>query len=148
MTKLMLKNLLPVNIPMFMQYTRYGNYLEVRLAAYDSLFILCGLSDRTLNQYLLDVIKEDPCVFVSHYVARAMLAWLGLAMKENSGVSSNGSNRFVEEFAEEEGRVVIDDDRSMLKKTAQQEFQTSIENLRKRFENDTMLQQTLWNLLK
>lgn len=148
MTKLILKRLLPVDIPMFMQYTRYGNYLEVRLAAFDSLFILCGLSDRTLNQYLLDVIKEDPCVYVSHYVARAMLAWLGLAMKENSDVSSHGSNRFIEEFAEEEGRVVIDDDRNTLKKTAQQEFQTSIENLRKRFENDTLLQQTLWDLLK
>lgn len=147
MTKLMLKQLLPVNISMFMQYTRYGNYLEIRLTAFDSLFILCGLSDHTLNQYLLNVIKEDPCVFVSHYVARAMLAWLGLAMKENSEAPAS-STRYIEEFAEEEGRVVIDDDRLPIKKTAHQEFQSSIENLRKRFENDTELQQDLWSLLK
>ncbi|KAF1796919.1 hypothetical protein FB192DRAFT_1291393, partial [Mucor lusitanicus] len=146
MTKLMLKNLLPVNIPMFMQYTRYGNYLEVRLAAIDSLFILCGLSDHTLNQYLLDVVKEDPCVFVSHYVARAMLAWLGLAMRESSDAPVV-TNRFVEEFAEEEGRVVIDDERGPVEKTPQQQFQASIESLRKRFENDTVLQENLWNLL-
>lgn len=146
MTKLMLKNLLPVNIPMFMQYTRYGNYLEVRLAAIDSLFILCGLSDHTLNQYLLDVVKEDPCVFVSHYVARAMLAWLGLAMRESSDAPVV-TNRFVEEFAEEEGRVVIDDERGPIEKTPQQQFQASIESLRKRFENDTALQENLWNLL-
>jgi transcription initiation factor TFIID subunit 2 len=143
----MLKDLLPINLGMFMQYTRYGNYLEVRLAAFDSLFILCGLSDDTLNQYLLSVIRDDPCVYISHYAARAMLAWLGLAMKENSE-SSTTSHRFVEEFAEEEGRVVIDDERQPLKKTAQQEFQASIETLRKRFENDTTLQQALWNLLK
>jgi transcription initiation factor TFIID subunit 2 len=147
MTKLMLKELLPVNISMFMQYTRYGNYLEIRLMAFDSLFILCGLSDHTLNQYLLNVIKEDPCVYVSHYVARAMLAWLGLAMKENSDTPTNPT-RYVEEFAEEEGRVIIDDDRLPVKKTAQQEFQASIESLRKRFENDIELQQNLWDLLK
>ncbi|KAI8636070.1 hypothetical protein BD408DRAFT_377484 [Parasitella parasitica] len=146
MTKLMLKGLLPVNIPMFMQYTRYGNYLEVRLAAIDSLFILCGLSDHTLNQYLLDVVKQDPCVFVSHYVARAMLAWLGLAMRESTDLPAI-TNRFVEEFAEEEGRVVIDDERGPMEKTPQQQFQASIESLRKRFENDHHLQQTLWNLL-
>ncbi|KAK4514480.1 erg10, acetyl-CoA C-acetyltransferase [Mucor velutinosus] len=146
MTKLMLKNLLPVNIPLFMQYTRYGNYLEVRLAAIDSLFILCGLSDHTLNHYLLDVVKEDPCVYVSHYVARAMLAWLGLAMRESSDTPVV-TNRFVEEFAEEEGRVVIDDERGPVEKTPQQQFQASIESLRKRFENDTVLQENLWNLL-
>ncbi|KAI8088239.1 hypothetical protein BDF21DRAFT_378346 [Thamnidium elegans] len=145
MTKLMLKDMLPVNIPMFMQYTRYGNYLEIRLTAFDSLFILCGLSDPTLNQYLLSVMKEDPCVLVSHYVARAMLAWLGLAMKGESDTPTN--SRYIEEFAEEEGRVVIDDDRVHVKKTAQQEFHSNIENLRKRFENDVELQQDLWNLL-
>ncbi|KAI9256062.1 hypothetical protein EDC94DRAFT_636102 [Helicostylum pulchrum] len=137
MTKLMLKDMLP--------YTRYGNYLEIRLTAFDSLFILCGLSDPVLNQYLLSVMKEDPCVLVSHYVARAMLAWLGLAMKGESDTPTN--SRFIEEFAEEEGRVVIDDDRVPVKKTAQQELHSNIENLRKRFENDVELQQDLWNLL-
>lgn len=148
MTKLMLKRVLPVDMQKLLGYTRYGNYLEIRLTAFDSLFILCGLSDPVLNQYLLHVIKEDQCVYVSHYVARAMLMWLGLGMKENADTPSmNGSGgRFVEEFAEEEGRVVIDDERIM-RKTPQQEFQTSIENLRKRFENDTVLQQNLWDLL-
>ncbi|KAG1474498.1 hypothetical protein G6F56_000326 [Rhizopus delemar] len=145
MTKLMLKSLLPVNLSIFMQYTRYGNYLEVRITAFDSLYILCGLSDPTLNQYLLRIVKEDPSIYVSHYVARAMLAWLGLALKENSDTSA--INKYAEEFAEEEGKVVVDDDRSLLQKTPQQEFQAGIENLRKRFENDTRLQQTLWELL-
>lgn len=142
----MLKSLLPVNLSIFMQYTRYGNYLEVRITAFDSLYILCGLSDPTLNQYLLRIVKEDPSIYVSHYVARAMLAWLGLALKENSDTSA--INKYAEEFAEEEGKVVVDDDRSLLQKTPQQEFQAGIENLRKRFENDTRLQQTLWELLK
>ncbi|KAG1173845.1 hypothetical protein G6F70_005514 [Rhizopus microsporus] len=145
MTKLMLKDLLPLNLSLFMQYTRYGNFLEVRLTAFDSLYILCGLSDPALNQYLLGIIKEDPSVYVSHYVARAMLAWLGLALKETYDVSA--INKYTEEFAEEEGKVVIDDDRSLTHKTPQQEFQSSVENLRKRFENDTELQQSLWKLL-
>ncbi|KAI9251722.1 hypothetical protein BY458DRAFT_444054 [Sporodiniella umbellata] len=128
-----------------LKYTRYGNYLDVRITAFDSLYILCGLSDPDLNQYLLRIIKEDPSVYVSHYVARAMLAWLGLALKENSDTSA--INKYAEEFAEEEGKVVIDDDRSALLKTPQQEFQAGVENLRKRFENDTKLQHTLWELL-
>lgn len=147
MTKLMLKDLMPVNVSLFMQYTRYGNYLEVRLTAFDSLFILCGLSDEVLNKYLLDIIKEDQSVYVSHYVARSLLAWLGLALKQNSE-SNLAPHRFIEEFAEEEGRVIVDDEKTTLKKTAQQEFQGCIENLRKRFENNLDLQQKLWNLLK
>ncbi|KAI8335273.1 hypothetical protein EDC96DRAFT_469660 [Choanephora cucurbitarum] len=147
LTKLMLKELMPVNLSMFMQYTRYGNFLEVRLAAFDSLFILCGLSDPTLNHYFLSVIKEDPCVYVCHYVARAMLAWLGLAVRENAGASNAFPVRATEDFSEEDGRIIVDDDTSSLSKTPQQEFQASIENLRKRFENDTVLQQSLWDLL-
>ncbi|RCI03150.1 hypothetical protein CU098_000195, partial [Rhizopus stolonifer] len=146
MTKLMLKGLMPVNLSMFMQYTRYGNYLDVRLAALDSLLILCGLSDAVLNRYLLNIIKEDPCVYVCHYVARAMLAWLGLAIRENSSVVTVPT-RAMEDFSEEDGRIVVDDDIGPLKKTPQQEFQASIENLRKRFENNTAFQQNLWELL-
>ncbi|KAI8388692.1 Bromodomain-containing protein [Radiomyces spectabilis] len=144
MAKLMLNGLMEVNLVMFLQYTRYGNYIQVRLTAFDCLFVLKGLTESTLTQYFLSVIRDDPCVYVSHYVARAMLAWLGLALKDKVDSSQN---RFIEEFAEEEGRVVIDDDRQSFKKTAQQEFQANVENLRKRFEHNYQLQQTIWEML-
>ena len=63
-----------------------------------------------------------------------MLAWLGLAMNERADILHS---QHIEEFAEEEGRVVIDDERYQLQRTPQQEFLASVENLRKRFEFDT-----------
>ncbi|KAF7727505.1 hypothetical protein EC973_007483 [Apophysomyces ossiformis] len=143
-TKLMLNNLMDVDLALFMQYTRYGNFVDIRLAAFDSLFVLCGLTDNALTRYFLKIIQHDPCIFVSHYVARSTLAWLGLAMKEKTDLSQS---RFVEEFAEEEGKVIIDDDRQPFGKTPQQEFQASVENLRKRFENNSELQQNIWDIL-
>ncbi|KAI8096760.1 uncharacterized protein BX664DRAFT_65711 [Halteromyces radiatus] len=143
-TKLMMNNLMDVNLATFMPYTRYGNYLEVRLTAFDSLFVLAGLLNKELTNYFLTVIKEDPSAYVSHYVSRAMLTWLGLALKDKSETTQT---KVIEEFAEEEGKVVIEDEKRRLQKTVQQEFQSSVEVLRKRFENNIELQQNLWDLL-
>ncbi|ORZ15810.1 hypothetical protein BCR42DRAFT_415941 [Absidia repens] len=143
-TKLMMNNLMDVNLATFMPYTRYGNYLEVRLTAFDSLFVLTGLLNNELTSYFLTVIKDDPCAYVSHYVSRAMLSWLGLALKDKSDTTKS---KAVEEFAEEEGKVVIEDEKRRLQKTVQQEFQASVEALRKRFGDNVELQQNLWDLL-
>ncbi|CAO3608282.1 unnamed protein product [Cunninghamella blakesleeana] len=143
-TKLMINNLMDVNIAIFLPYTRYGNFLEVRLTAFDSLFVLSGLLNSDLTKYFLSVIKEDPCAYVSHYVSRAMLIWLGLALNDESNVPQS---KLIEEFAEEEGKATTDDEKKRLQRTVQQEFQYSVEILRKRFENNEELQQNLWDLL-
>ncbi|CAO3616923.1 unnamed protein product [Cunninghamella echinulata] len=143
-TKLMINNIMEVNIAIFLPYTRYGNFLEVRLTAIDGLFVLSGLFNNDLTKYFLSVIKEDPCAYVSHYVSRAMLIWLGVALNDESSVPQS---KIVEEFAEEEGKVIIDDEKKRLQRTVQQEFQNSVEILRKRFENNEELQQNLWDLL-
>jgi transcription initiation factor TFIID subunit 2 len=126
-------------------HNRYGNYLEVRLTAFDSLFVLAGLLNNELTNYFLTVIKEDPCAYVSHYVSRAMLTWLGLALRDKTDTTHT---KTFEEFAEEEGKVVIEDEKRRLQKTVQQEFQASVESLRKRFGGNTELQDNLWDLLK
>ncbi|KAI8335708.1 hypothetical protein BC941DRAFT_62295 [Chlamydoabsidia padenii] len=143
-TKLMMNSLMDINLATFMPYTRYGNYLEVRLTAFDSLFVLAGLLNSELTNYFLTVIKEDPCAYVSHYVSRAMLTWLGLALRDKTDTIQT---KAFEEFAEEEGKVVIEDEKRRLQKTVQQEFQASVESLRKRFGNNTELQDNLWDLL-
>lgn len=109
------------------------------------MIVLRGLNDNKLVEYLLSIIVNDPCAHVSHYVTRAMLAWLGPAMKEKADVFQN---RYVEEFAEEEGRAPLEEDRWKMGKTAESEEIANLENLRKQFENNTELQQDLWNLLK
>lgn len=124
---------------------RYGNYFEVRCTAFDSLFALCGLLDDSLVQYFISIIKYDPSTYISHYVARAMLAWLGLAIKEKiSGPHDTGLR---EEFAEEEGKAIIENDQQKAQRTAQEDLYTGIEELRKRFEANKELQQTLWDML-
>ncbi|KAI8141998.1 hypothetical protein BJV82DRAFT_616718 [Fennellomyces sp. T-0311] len=144
LTKLMLNGVLEVSLNHFLQYTRYGNYLGIRLCAFDSLFVLCGLTDNTLTEYFLTVIKDDPCPYVSHYVARAMLAWLGPAMRDRPDFQQN---RFVEEFAEEEGRATLLDDKRQSKRSGEPDDQVYIENLRKQFENNVQLQESVWRLL-
>ncbi|KAI9312583.1 hypothetical protein BX666DRAFT_1984486 [Dichotomocladium elegans] len=144
LTKLMLNGILEPNISLLMQYTRYGNFLGIRLCAFDSLFVLYGLSDNRLTEYFLSVIKSDPCIDVSHYVARAMLICLGPAMRNKSNTDEN---RFVEEFAEEEGKAVILEDRRRLRNRDEQDDQIYIENLRKRFKSNTGLQEAIWKLL-
>lgn len=73
-----------------------------------------------------------------------MLTWLGPAMRLKSEMPQN---RFVEEFAEEEGRAVILDDKrhSKSKEPAEQIY---IENLRKQFESNVELQDAIWKMLK
>lgn len=82
---------------------------------------------------------------MSHYVSRAMLTWLGLALRDKTDTTQT---KTFEEFAEEEGKVVIEDEKRRLQKTVQQEFQASVESLRKRFGGNTELQDNLWDLLK
>lgn len=74
-----------------------------------------------------------------------MLAWLGLAVKEKMSVSHSAGVR--EEFAEEEGGAAIENDQQKVQGTAQDELYSGIEDLRKRFEANKELQQTLWDML-
>ncbi|ORX42682.1 hypothetical protein DM01DRAFT_1350220 [Hesseltinella vesiculosa] len=144
MTKLMLHGLMDLDLSMFLPYTRYGNYLEVRLTALDSLLVLAGLGNHEVTNYFIDIIKEDPSVFVSHYLSKAFLAWLGLALKDGNNLTMT---KAAEEFAEEEGQTLIQEEQNRLAKTAYQDFQINVKALRERFEKDVDLQRNLWDLL-
>ncbi|KAI9488830.1 hypothetical protein BDB00DRAFT_25073 [Zychaea mexicana] len=150
-TKLMLNGLMAVDPSLFLYYTRYGNYVGVRCAAFDSLMILWGLTNNDLVRYYFNVIKSDPSASVSHYIARSMLAWLGLAMKEKIEATQNNSKQVVEEFAEEEGRAnvaVVENEQARLQNMAQQQqLEEGIEGLRKRFEDNSELQKSMWEML-
>lgn len=117
----------------------------MRCAAFDSLFVLGGVDNEQLTQYFVSVMTSDPSVRVAHYVARSMLAWLGLAMRERMG---GLRSKFAEEFAEEEGHTVLEEGLRERQMATQNEIATSIENLRKRFEENSFLKQTFWKLLK
>ena len=65
-----------------------------------------------------------------------------------SKLGQNGSSVMVEEFAEEEGRGVVENEQIRLQMMAQQQqLQQGIEGLRKRFENNSELQKNMWDML-
>ncbi|KAI9315007.1 hypothetical protein BX666DRAFT_1965766 [Dichotomocladium elegans] len=142
LTKLMINGLMEVDLKLFLLYTRYGNYFSVRYTAFDSLFILCGLSNNDLTEYFLSIIKHDPSIAVSHYVARSMLVWLGLAIKEDVDPMQS---KVMEEFAEEDGRAVIEDNQSKPKMVSP--MFDGIQRLRRRFQDNEILQENLWKML-
>ena len=74
-----------------------------------------------------------------------MLAWLGPAMRDRPDYQQS---RFVEEFAEEEGRAALLEDRKKSQRSGESDDQVYIENLRKQFENNVQLQESVWRLLK
>ncbi|KAI8070359.1 hypothetical protein BC940DRAFT_13700 [Gongronella butleri] len=142
--KLMVHGLIEMDLNVFLPYTRYGNYMEVRLTAIDSVLVLAGLTHNEINNYLVSIIKDDPSVYVSHYVSRAMLMWLGLALRDGAHVSAA---RAAEEFAEQEGQTMLQEERDRMAKTAYQDFLANVDKLRDRFEKNDELQQNLWDLI-
>lgn len=73
-----------------------------------------------------------------------MLAWLGPAMRDKPELNRH---RFVEEFAEEEGRAVLLHE-GRKQRNMEPDDRVYIENLREQFEGNLELQQGIWDLLK
>ncbi|KAJ3023761.1 hypothetical protein HKX48_001289 [Thoreauomyces humboldtii] len=88
--KWMLSNLMPVDLKIFLQHARYGNFLRVRLVALDALFLLDGLSVPEIARFLLDVITDDPVPYVQYHVSKALAEIVEVLAAE----SRSGSNRW------------------------------------------------------
>ncbi|KAH8552281.1 hypothetical protein BGW37DRAFT_304462 [Umbelopsis sp. PMI_123] len=140
-TGFMLSGLMKTDLMLFMNYSRYGNYEDIRIVAFDSILLLCGLSDSTILKYMLDIAQHDPSAYIRHYVARALLVALGLMIRGN-----NRDNSAVEEFAEEEGRVIIED-AWRKRPNGLVEFHKAINDIRAIFSTNYELQHYLWETL-
>ncbi|KAM3578379.1 hypothetical protein VKS41_009125 [Umbelopsis sp. WA50703] len=140
-TGLMLSGLMKTDLALFMNYSRYGNFEDIRMVAFDSILLLCGLSDNTILKYMFDITQVDPSPSIRHYVAKALLVAFGLMIRGNYATSSA-----VEEFAEEEGRVIIED-AWRKRPNGLVEFHKAILDIRAVFSTNLELQKYLWNTL-
>lgn len=90
---------------------------------------------------MLDIAQFDPSPSIRHYVAKALLVALGLMIRGNNAESSS-----VEEFAEEEGRVIIED-AWRKRPNGLVEFHKAVLDIRAIFATNMELQHYLWNAL-
>ncbi|KAJ9083189.1 hypothetical protein DSO57_1037225 [Entomophthora muscae] len=68
-TRLYLAKVLPSDLKMLMHHSRYGNFLHVRMAAFDGLLLLDGLLIPKVRTYLLSTIEVDPDRYLRGYIA-------------------------------------------------------------------------------
>ncbi|WFD44718.1 hypothetical protein MPSI1_003388 [Malassezia psittaci] len=80
---LVFANLRPVNLPLFLEYTREGNFTPVRLAALNSLLLLKGLHHKVLARYYFALLVSDTNHLVKVHLARGMCEALAVAMATN-----------------------------------------------------------------
>ncbi|PWN92640.1 hypothetical protein FA10DRAFT_276691 [Acaromyces ingoldii] len=89
---LMLSNMLAVDLPLFLGYTRQGNFHPVRVAAFDYLVLLRGLQHKVLTRYIFAVLQTDESRAVKRHVARAVCEALAVsvALGEFGGGAGGG----------------------------------------------------------
>lgn len=90
---------------------------------------------------MLDIAQYDPSSTIRHYVAKALLVALGLMIRGN-----NRDTSAVEEFAEEEGRVIVED-AWRKRPNGLLEFHKAINDIRATFSTNYELQHYLWDTL-
>ncbi|KNC99010.1 uncharacterized protein SPPG_05960 [Spizellomyces punctatus DAOM BR117] len=83
--KWMLATLIPVDMPLFLQHARYGNFLYVRIIAIDALLVLGGLSIPEIAQWLLRLVADDPAPYIRYHVAKALTEFIGVITGETKG---------------------------------------------------------------
>ncbi|KAJ3174070.1 hypothetical protein HDU88_000037 [Geranomyces variabilis] len=84
--KWMLASLIPVDLTLFLQHSRYENFLRVRLVALDALFLLDGLSSQPVASFLLDLVADDPVPYVRYHVAKAMAEFVEVLAAESTSL--------------------------------------------------------------
>ncbi|TPX68903.1 hypothetical protein SpCBS45565_g02812 [Spizellomyces sp. 'palustris'] len=92
--KWMLATLIPVDMPLFLQHARYGNFLYVRIIAIDALVVLGGLSIPEIAEWLLRLVADDAAPYIRYHVAKALAEFIGVITGETKGsiVSTPGNN--------------------------------------------------------
>lgn len=77
---LMLANMLPLDLALFLGYTRQGNFYPVRMAGFEYLLLLRGLQHKILTRYLFAVLQTDESRAVKRQVARAICEALAVSV--------------------------------------------------------------------
>ncbi|KAG0100029.1 hypothetical protein BGZ93_004620 [Podila epicladia] len=138
--RLMVAGIIPRDLKPFMMHTRYGNFVDVRLAAFDALLLLGVLDNYKASEYLCSVIEQDPSPFVRYHLTQALAKTLGVLMAREE---LNG-NRDQDGLLEEEVRVSAFD--AAAQESKRQE-QMVIEKVRKTYGQQPVLRKEIWRIL-
>ncbi|KAG8219438.1 hypothetical protein J3R82DRAFT_365 [Butyriboletus roseoflavus] len=95
-------NLLPNDLRVFFPLTREGNYTQVRIAAFDGLFMSKWYTP-AIMRYVLAVMANDPSRVVRRHVARC--ACQSLALLVSMGEMKNGLKDSESLLIEEDGSI-------------------------------------------
>ncbi|KAG6333744.1 hypothetical protein ID866_5345, partial [Astraeus odoratus] len=98
---LMIANLVPSDLRIFFPLTRSreGNYTQVRMAAFDGLFMSKQWYTPAIMRYVLAVMANDPCRAIRRHVARCVCQSLALlvTMGEMKNALKDSENLLIEE---------------------------------------------------
>ncbi|KAI6031377.1 hypothetical protein BKA83DRAFT_4199448 [Pisolithus microcarpus] len=96
-------NLVPHDLRVFFPLTREGNYTQVRIAAFDGLFMSKQWYTPAIMRYILAVMANDPCRVVRRHVTRCVCQ--SLALLVTMGEMKNGPKDSESLLIEEDGSV-------------------------------------------
>ncbi|KAI9604502.1 hypothetical protein KEM48_000737 [Puccinia striiformis f. sp. tritici PST-130] len=91
--KLMFAGLLPVDLIFFLICARPGNYLPLRILAFDCLLLLRGFQDKAIIRYMFIVLRDDPSLLVRRRLAMGLVQCLPiLVLIEELGMEPSDHN--------------------------------------------------------
>ncbi|KAE8216640.1 hypothetical protein CF327_g222 [Tilletia walkeri] len=102
-SSMMLANMLPVDLQLFLNYTGQGHPTRVRQAAFASLLLLKGLHHKIVTPYLFGVLREDPSRSLRRALARGICE--SLAVELACGEFGDATETLPEMPAVEEGNA-------------------------------------------
>lgn len=144
--RLWVRGYLPVKFEELIQYTKPGNYCEVRVSAFQSLLNLGGIYNKAVVHYLFSTIIFDNFEFVKFGLVQALGNTLGrLALRgdykpRHKKSVKNGGGSFL---VVEEDSTVTKDVRHDLQ--ARATLEGALEMLRKQLDQNITLKRELWN---
>lgn len=116
---LMFANLRPVDLPLFLEYTREGNFAPVRMAALNALLLLRGLQHKVLTRYYFGLLATDEDDMVKTHLARGLCDALAVAL----ATGELGYARQRIELLQEDARDIVAEQEAALAEEAAQNEQ-------------------------
>ena len=92
----MFAGIIPVDLGLFLPYTRYGHFILVRTAALDAIILLDALKRLDILTYLLSIIREDPVPHMRYYAAKGLADFVSLAAQVDQLDNGSGPTEFGE----------------------------------------------------
>lgn len=94
---LTLSNLKPIDLSLFLGYTRQGNFIPVRVLAFHYLLLFKGLQHKILSRYIFSVLKHDESRKVRREISKGLLEALAVAASMGEFGGSTSNNLILEE---------------------------------------------------